>query len=140
MPNRPAEPRHLPFLSTDVLRYGDTDRQGHVNNAVYATYFETGRVLHLQEALGDLTERTSESVLASITIDYLREVHWPGEVRIASGVERVGTTSVTMIQDLFFEDELRAWARSVVVQIDPATRRPMPWTDDARSKFLRLEA
>ena len=28
----------------DKLRYGDTDRQGHVNNAVFATFMETGRV------------------------------------------------------------------------------------------------
>jgi acyl-CoA thioesterase FadM len=28
----------------DKLRYNDTDRQGHVNNAIFATFFETGRV------------------------------------------------------------------------------------------------
>ena len=33
-----------PLQSTDKLRYGDTDRQGHINNAVFATYLETGRV------------------------------------------------------------------------------------------------
>lgn len=33
-----------PLHSRDKLRYGDTDRQGHINNAVFATFFETGRV------------------------------------------------------------------------------------------------
>lgn len=28
----------------DVIRYADTDRQGHVNNAVFSTFLETGRV------------------------------------------------------------------------------------------------
>jgi acyl-CoA thioester hydrolase len=27
----------------ESVRYGDTDRQGHVNNAVFATYSESGR-------------------------------------------------------------------------------------------------
>lgn len=34
----------FPFRSSDKLRYGDTDRQGHVNNAVFSTFLETGRV------------------------------------------------------------------------------------------------
>ena len=34
----------FPFHTREKLRYGDTDRQGHVNNAVFATFFETGRV------------------------------------------------------------------------------------------------
>ena len=33
-----------PFRLGDNVRFGDTDPNQHVNNAVYATYFETGRV------------------------------------------------------------------------------------------------
>ena len=32
------------FWSREVCRYGDTDRQGHVNNAAFVTFCETGRV------------------------------------------------------------------------------------------------
>ncbi len=34
----------FPVVTTDKLRYCDTDRQGHVNNAVFLTFLETGRV------------------------------------------------------------------------------------------------
>ena len=33
----------FPLRTRDKLRYADTDRQGHVNNAVFATFLETGR-------------------------------------------------------------------------------------------------
>jgi acyl-CoA thioester hydrolase len=33
-----------PSVTYDKVRYADTDRQGHVNNAVFATFLETGRV------------------------------------------------------------------------------------------------
>lgn len=33
----------FPFTSFDKLRYCDTDKQGHVNNAVFSTFLETGR-------------------------------------------------------------------------------------------------
>ena len=34
-------PGHYPVLTTDTIRYGDTDCQGHVNNAVFSTFIET---------------------------------------------------------------------------------------------------
>jgi len=33
-----------PYRLSDNVRFADLDPNGHVNNAVYATYFETGRV------------------------------------------------------------------------------------------------
>ena len=32
-----------PFVTTQKLRFCDTDRLGHVNNAVYAVMYEAGR-------------------------------------------------------------------------------------------------
>jgi acyl-CoA thioester hydrolase len=47
-------PADFPFLTFDKIRYADTDRQGHVNNAVYATFLETGRErLRSEPTLGD---------------------------------------------------------------------------------------
>ena len=37
-------PQDFPLRTTDKLRYGDTDRHGQVNNAVFSTFLETGRV------------------------------------------------------------------------------------------------
>src|ERR1700751_5608524 len=34
----------FPYRVTDNVRYADLDPNHHVNNAVYASYFETGRV------------------------------------------------------------------------------------------------
>lgn len=131
---------HFPAHAADTLRYGDTDRQGHVNNAVYATFFETGRVELLGEALGPGEAWTGEFVLAQITIDYLREVHWPGTVTIGSRVQRLGTTSLTVDQELASGGEVCARARSVMVQIDAHTRRPLPLDEGARGAFARFTA
>ncbi|MFZ9635943.1 MAG: hypothetical protein ACO3EK_19200, partial [Alphaproteobacteria bacterium] len=40
----PPRPEDYPRHSQDKLRYGDTDRLGHVNNAAFSTFLETGRV------------------------------------------------------------------------------------------------
>jgi len=50
MPPAPSLPLDAyPFRTTAEIRYADTDRQGHVNNAVFATFSEIGRVAFLYD-------------------------------------------------------------------------------------------
>ena len=130
----------FPTRSYDKLRYGDTDRQGHVNNAVFASLAETGRVEVLQIAqTGALSDDEGEFVLARLEIDFVGEIRWPGTVEIGTGVDRVGTSSVTLAQG-FFQDGVRVGAsRSVVVQIDAATRASRPLSDAARERLAQLQ-
>ena len=34
----------FPYQTHDKVRYGDTDRQGHINNIHFSEFLETGRV------------------------------------------------------------------------------------------------
>lgn len=131
-------PADFPLTTTDKLRYSDTDRQGHVNNAVFATFFETGRVEIISqiERHAEVTDR--EFVLARITIDYLQEVHWPGTVTIGSRISRVGSSSLTVEQVIVVDEAVCARAESVMVQIRTSTRRSEPFDDAAREFFDTL--
>ena len=128
----------FPLTTTDKLRYSDTDRQGHINNAVFATFFETGRVEIISqiERHAEVTDR--EFVLARITIDYLQEVHWPGTVTIGSRISRVGTSSLTVEQVIVVDETVCARAESVMVQIRTSTRRSEPFDDATREFFDTL--
>ena len=64
-----------------MIRFGDLDPQGHVNNTVFATFFETGRVMLLREPKNLLNPPGATSVLARLDINFLRELHWPGDGR-----------------------------------------------------------
>lgn len=55
----------------DKLRFGDTDRQDHVNNALYATLFETGRVELLYDSAEPVRDPGSALVIARLIIDDL---------------------------------------------------------------------
>ncbi|MCE7027349.1 acyl-CoA thioesterase [Jiella avicenniae] len=125
------------FKTRDKLRYGDTDRLGHVNNAVFSTFFETGRVelLHVGEAP---PPPGTAFVLARITIDFRREVNWPGEVVIGTGVERIGTSSIRLRQALFQNERLCASAETVIVLMDEATRKSTPLPQETRERLSAL--
>src|SRR5260221_6954513 len=45
----------FPYRLTDNVRFADLDPNQHVNNAVYATYFETGRVTLVKDRSFGLT-------------------------------------------------------------------------------------
>src|SRR5712692_5688730 len=88
----------------DKLRYNDTDRQGHVNNAVFATFFETGRVSFLYDAALALAAPGCEFVIARLAIDFRTELYFPGIVDIGTRVLRVGRSSFTLGQAVFTDE------------------------------------
>jgi acyl-CoA thioester hydrolase len=127
-----------PVKSYDKLRYGDTDRQGHINNAVYATFYETGRVDALQAAGLPVVNDEFSIVTARICIDYVKEVFWPGTVEIGTGIKSIGRSSMTLVQALFQNGVCVATADSVVVLVSNATHRSTPISDDMREKLQTL--
>jgi acyl-CoA thioester hydrolase len=133
----PAAPRleDFPHHAADIIRLGDLDHQGHVNNAVYATYFETGRVNFMRDTFGGLYFGDRNFVVARVEINYLRELHWPGNVVAATGVEQIGGASVTYAQAVFHEGACAANGRTTMVLIDRATRRPIRIGDDMRAQL-----
>jgi acyl-CoA thioester hydrolase len=125
------------FWARDTVRFGDTDRQGHVNNAVYATFSETGRVAFLYDPADPLGPPGTEFVIARMVIDFRAEAGWPGDVDIGTAVVSVGRSSFRLEQGIWQGDKLVATTENVIVLMDSATRRSTPLPDAARA---RLEA
>jgi acyl-CoA thioester hydrolase len=129
-----------PSQTYDKLRYGDTDRQGHVNNAVFATLFETGRVEFFNSRPVQLSEHGSAFVLARLVVNFKREIHWPGTVSIGTRLVAVGRSSMTLEQALFQDDHCVAIGESVVVLMDEATRRSRPFSPAAAEHLAALRS
>ena len=128
----------FPIRTTDKVRYADTDRQGHVNNAVFATFLETGRVEVLYDPAGPLHDEDAAFVIARLDLHFRSEINWPGSVEIGTRVARVGTSSVTIHQAIFQHDACAATAETVIVHMDEATRRSRPLSDRAIERLRAL--
>jgi len=123
----------FPFRTFDKVRYADTDRQGHVNNAAFSTFLETGRVEFLYDPQNPLAADNASFVIADLNLKFLSEINWPGRVDIGTGVIRLGNSSISLFQGLFQEGRCVATAETVVVQMDEQTRRSCPLSDKARA-------
>ncbi|MBN8965575.1 MAG: acyl-CoA thioesterase [Rhizobiales bacterium] len=74
-----------PHQITDNIRFGDLDPQGHVNQAVYLTYFETGRVAMFRMPDLGIGVPGLTFVMVRMEVDYIKELHWPGTITIGTG-------------------------------------------------------
>ena len=137
-PLRPdATPRleDFPYRLSDNVRFADLDPNQHVNNAVYATYFETGRVTLMKDRSYGLMPEGLGWIMVRIDIHFRAELHWPGQIELGLGVARFGRTSVSFDQVVFSEGKCVASARAITVLIDEVTRKPVPLTPELKAKF-----
>lgn len=126
----------FPLQSYDKIRFGDTDRQGHVNNAVFSTYMETGRteLIHQRE---NILDENCTIVMAHLSLDMVGEITWPGTVELGTAVKAIGNSSIRLHQHLFQNGKLVAKAETVMVQMDKTTRKSKPLTDDAKEALKK---
>lgn len=128
-------PEDFTSVTTDKLRYGDTDRQGHVNNAVFSTLLETGRVDFLYQSGQPLTDPGTMFALVRIVLDYRAEVTWPGTVTIGTRLVHVGNSSLRLEQAVFKDGLCVASGETVVVQMNAETRRSQPFSPETAAGF-----
>jgi acyl-CoA thioester hydrolase len=125
----------FPYRLTDNVRYADLDPNQHVNNAVYATYFETGRVTLMKDLSYGLVPPGLTWIMVRLDMHFRAELRWPGTIEMGLGVAKFGKTSVTFDQVVFCEGKCVASAQSVSVLIDESTRKPTPLTAEIIAKF-----
>lgn len=116
-----------------TLRYADTDRQGHVNNAVFATFCESGRVAFLYDDKLNLRSDGVNFVIARLELDFRAELYYPGVVDIGTRVLSIGRTSFRLGQGIFKGEFCAATAEAIMVLMDEATRKATPLTPPLRA-------
>jgi acyl-CoA thioester hydrolase len=107
-----------PRISSEKLRYADTDRLGHVNNTVFAMLFEAG---YVELFYGDQAPKADSHCvfrIARLAIEFVGETIWPGGVEIGIRVGEITDNSVELEQAMFQEGRCVATAKSVVIAFD----------------------
>jgi acyl-CoA thioester hydrolase len=125
----------FPFRLSDNVRFADLDPNNHVNNAVYASYFETGRVTLMKDASAGLIPPGLSWVLVRLDIHFRSELHWPGTIELGLGLVKLGRTSTHFDQVVFSDGVCVASARAVTVLVDETSRKPTPLTEEIIAKL-----
>lgn len=125
----------------EKIRFADLDPVGHVNNNAIGVYLESARVSLFADAAGEMYggNRGGFSwVVARIEVDYLKEMHYPGQVRVGTRIEKLGNSSLVMRQAIVFDGDVVGLARIVGVCFDLQARKSMPIPDHVRAGLVKL--
>lgn len=118
------------------VRFCDLDALGHVNNAVYLTYFELARTAYFARLERDWIAR-GHFILARAEVDFKRPIHLEDPVEVGVRVVRLGRSSFEMEYQVVAGGEVAATGRTVQVWLEGG--RPAPLPEAIRARIQALE-
>ena len=132
-----------------VVRFRDCDPLGHVNHAVYLTYFEQARFMLWRVQLdfvvrsdgGPLRDASTPGfILAHAEVDYRAQARYGDELEVRLSLEGVGRTSFTYAYDLVdvATDRLVATAKTILVLFDYGAQKPVPIDAELRARLATV--
>jgi len=126
-------------LEMDV-RYRDLDPQGHVNNAVCATYLEHARTGYFQDVLDATPEDPGEIgiVVANLELNYRRPIEFQSTVTVAFRTTALGESSIKSEYEIRADGEVAVTAASTMVAVDE-TGSPEPVPEHVREQIAAYE-
>ena len=83
------------------IRFSDIDSFGHVNNIVLQHYYDYGKMMYFQEAIGlPVTAHNPSMIIASTTSNYFIPTFITDNVEVESEVVEMGEKSIKFSQRL----------------------------------------
>ena len=131
------------FFHPIVVRYGDLDPQGHVNNAAYLTFLEHARVNYIRHL--NLWDGKSflqiGFILARIELDYKAPILLTDEIEVGVRTSRLGNKSLDMeyLIRKISGDEIFGEGKTVQVAYDYQTGTTIPLKPSWREKIAQFD-
>jgi acyl-CoA thioester hydrolase len=131
------------FFHPIVVRYGDLDPHGHVNNAAFLTYLEHARVGYVRHlGLWDGGSFLEIGIiLARIELDYKAPILMTDSVEVGLRTSRLGNKSLDM--DYVVRDnsngQIFAEAKTVQVAYDYHQQKTIPIRENWRKTLKDFE-
>ena len=124
------------------LRWKDIDQFGHVNNAVYLTYFETARYYYNRD-VNQWDWNQDQYIIASIKVDYLRPIFYPGDIKVFLRIGDIGDKSFVFHYAITFEkngiEKLAATGQSTQVFYDIRNQKTIPIPERIMKQWKAFE-
>jgi acyl-CoA thioester hydrolase len=131
------------MLITPVqIRFGDVDSFGHVNNAVYWSYFDVGRIDYLHRLFADDFELLDETViLVHVEADYKVQTRLKDAIAVRTGVTGIGERSIKMRQEIVNTEtgSVHASSTSVLSGFSKPLQKSIPIKPEWKSKIEAFE-
>jgi acyl-CoA thioester hydrolase len=134
----PADKRFV-FEMQMPMRWGDMDAMGHVNNTLYFRFMEVVRLEWLFKLGVNVSERGDGPVIINAFCNFLRQLQYPGDLRVTLFVANPGRSSFETYHTIERVDqpgELCAEGGARAVWTNHATKKSATMPDWFRQHLL----
>ena len=117
------------MIETPIIpRVSETDGAGHINNTVIPIWFEGGRTEIFRVLTPDLNFKNWRVALVNMNIDYLAQTYFQDPAVVRTWVDKVGTKSFTLYEELWQGARLcaKGTATYVYFNYDDQEAKPVP--------------
>ena len=117
------------MIETPIIpRVSETDGAGHINNTVIPIWFEGGRTEIFRVLTPDLDFKNWRVALVNMNVDYLAQTYFQDRAVVRTWVDKVGTKSFTLYEELWQGARLcaKGTATYVYFNYDDQEAKPVP--------------
>lgn len=116
-------------------RFCDTDALGHIGNTVVPVWLLEGRESLLKLFVPDNDFRKASLVVVRTEIDFTGELRFGADVEVTTALEKIGNSSMIVLQNVIQDGEVRSKARTTMVYFDAVARKSQPIPDALRAQL-----
>ncbi len=126
------------------IRFNDIDIAGHVNNAVYFSYFNYGRMVYFRDLIdSDFDWHKFGLVLVNMNIDFFEPIFINDKIKVCTKITTIGNKSFEMIQHIIKETNegniVAASCKSVLVGYDYKEKVSLPIPEEWKEIIVNFE-
>ena len=123
------------------VTFRDVDFFGHVNNAVYFTFFEWGRTKYWLDLMGTTQPDAIGFIVAHADCDFRRQLDFGQEIEICTKIGELRNRSLDFLCEIrkSHGGEVAATGKVVVVMFDWVTQKAVPIDADLRARIEEFQ-
>ena len=124
------------------LRFNDADSLGHINNAVYFSFYDLGKSEYFKAVSGkQLDTKDIDIVVVHAEVDFLAPVFLTDEIAVQTTVSHIGNKSLTLLQRIVetTTGKVKCVCKTVMVGFDFETQLSINISDEWRRVITEFE-
>jgi acyl-CoA thioester hydrolase len=129
------------FVVPHQVTWRDLDAAGHVNNAVFFTYFEHARTRYWVELTGDGSFETIRFIVARAECDFRRQLSMSEEIEIGVRIGEIRNSSFDFLYRIYSRGghEIAAEGKVVAVFFSWEENRKLPIDEEWRRRIAKFQ-
>ena len=122
-----------------VPRVSETDGVGHINNVFVPIWFEAGRREIFRIFSPKLDFINWKLALVKVTIEYLDQLYLAEDVDVRTGIEKIGTSSFTIKEEIHQTNRICARGQAIYVNYNFKDKKSEPISNEIRNRLESIK-